>query len=60
LFQAEATLNSLIENSPLDKVKEDARKKLKEIEVAKKEELVTERDTIQSVDENTEGNEIKE
>lgn len=60
LFQAEATLNSLIENSPLDQVKEEARKKLKKIEAAKKEELVTEKDTIKAVDKNTEGNEIKE
>ena len=60
LFQAEATLNSLIENSPLDEVKAEARKKLKKIEAAKKEELVTEKDTIQAVNEKTEGNEIKE
>lgn len=59
LFQAEATLNSLIENSSIDTVKEEAKKKLKEIEAAEKEELITEKDTVQVVEEKKEGNEIK-
>jgi TolA-binding protein len=47
LFQAEATLNSLIENSSSDELKEEARKKLKTLEKAKKEELVIEKDTVE-------------
>jgi len=47
LFQAEATLNSLIENSPVEAIKKQAQDKLKEIEAAKKKELITTKDTVE-------------
>ncbi|MEQ6121284.1 tetratricopeptide repeat protein [Reichenbachiella sp. MALMAid0571] len=47
LFQAEATLNSLIENSPVESIKKQAQDKLKEIESAKKKELITTKDTVE-------------
>lgn len=45
LFQAEATLNSLIENSTLETIQKEAREKMKKLESAKKEELVTPKDS---------------
>ncbi len=49
LFQAEATLNSLIENSPLEEIKKEARQKQKVLEEAKQKELVTDQtDTLQN------------
>ncbi|MFY0653217.1 MAG: tetratricopeptide repeat protein [Cyclobacteriaceae bacterium] len=60
LFQAEATLNSLIENSPLDAIKDEARVKLEEIKSVEKTEIITaEEDSLQQSPEpqKTEGNE---
>ena len=47
LFQAEATLNSLIENSSSEEIKQQAREKLKVIKEAEKEELIIEKDTLE-------------